>query len=116
MAKQPWTLEFYTDLRGKSPIREFIDNLPLRERNAVRRYLDRLEKWGTGLGMPYARHLRGPIWELRPPHDRFLYTALPTRRIVVLHAHRKQKGREPKQDIELALRRLAEMDRREGRG
>lgn len=61
MAKQPWTLEFYTDQRGKSPIQEFIDNLPLKERNAVRRYLDRLENWGTALGMPHARRLRGPI-------------------------------------------------------
>lgn len=115
MAKQPWILEFYADSRGRSPIQGFIDNLPLKERNVVRRYLDMLEKWGTALEMPYVRHLRGPIWELRPPRDRFLYTTLPTRRIVVLHAHRKQKGREPKQDIELALRRLAEIDRREGR-
>ncbi|GEM_PF-4389120 len=62
--------------------------------------------------MPAARHIEGPILELRPPRSRFLYV-IKGRRIIVLVALRKQKGETPPREIKLAFRRLAEVERRE---
>ena len=54
-----WFIEFYTDHRGKSPVVEFLDSLPKRERNDVRNTLRLLREFGVVLSMPHARPVKG---------------------------------------------------------
>ena len=46
---------------------------------------------------------------VRPGPNRLLYTARVRHCFIVLHAFRKQSGKTPRQDLELALRRMAEL-------
>ena len=104
-----WTLEFYSDARGKSPVLEFINGLPESERAKVYMGLRLLREFGAVLGMPHARPLTGhkPIWELRAGPIRVLYFARAGRRFILLHVFRKKTGETPKREIAAAERRMA---------
>jgi len=71
MPEQPststWSVEFYTDVRDRSPVGEFLDALPKPERVEARNVIRLLQEFGTLLGMPHARPLTGyrKLWELR---------------------------------------------------
>lgn len=109
-----WTIEFYTDGRGKSPVEEFIDDLPEPQQRAVARMLLLLEEFGVNLGSQYAKHIEGKIWELRPKPNRLLYFAHTGCRFIILHAFRKKTRRTQRKDIAIAERRMAEFLEREG--
>ena len=76
-----WQIEFYTNRRGRSPVLDFINGLPVRERAAVRNVLRLLREFGTLLRLPHARPLRDKVWELRPRDIRLLYFAHTDRRL-----------------------------------
>lgn len=84
-----WTVEFYSDRRGRSPAREFLRSLNEHERAEALRLIRLLREMGMELGMPYARPIGG-MWELRTGPNRFFYVAVKGRRFVVLHAYRKR--------------------------
>jgi len=114
--EQPeWTIEFYTDARGKSAVVKFIDGLPVRERARVRNYLRLLREFGVLLGMPQARPVsgHGKLWELRPGAIRLFYLAHTGRRFVILHGFRKKSQKTPKREIVTAEQRMAEFQERE---
>lgn len=68
-----WSVEFYVDHRGKQPAVEFANNLSAPERARARNVFRLLQEFGTSIGMPYARHIEGALWELRPGPNRFFY-------------------------------------------
>jgi phage-related protein len=105
-----WTIEFYTDARGKSAVVEFISGLPERERAKARNYLRLLREFGILLGMPYARPVSGhrKLWELRPGAIRLFYFAHTGRRFIILHAFRKKSQKTPRREITTAEQRMAE--------
>ena len=74
-----------------------------------------LETFGPQhVGLPHVRPLGGKLWEMRLTGrdgiGRAIYTAAPARRLVVLHAFVKKTQKTPRQAMELALKRLKEMD------
>ncbi len=110
-AQQPeWTIEFYTDERGRSPVIEFINGLPARERARVRNVLRLLREFGVLLRLPHARPVSGysGLWELRAGAIRLFYFAYMGRRFIILHAFHKKTQKAPKQEIATAERRRAE--------
>jgi phage-related protein len=117
MIKQtaPWTIEFFTRERGDSPVKDFVDDLPTKDRAQVDKYLRLLRELGTKLGPPHTKPIRGhsPLWELRPPGIRLYYFAHTGRRFVVLEAHRKKRPRATQQHIIRAEQRMAECLERE---
>jgi len=112
MNEQVWEIELYTDRRGRSPVAEFLDGLPLRDRNDARNALRLLREFGIRLGMPHAKKIKGlsNIWELRAGSIRLFYVARPGRRFVVLHAFRKKSQKTPVQEILVAERRMVEVE------
>lgn len=110
-----WTVEFYADARGPSPVEDFVDSLPESEQAKVYNSLRLLREFGVQIGMPHARPLRGhsPLWELRPFPNRLIYFAYRGRRLIVLHGFRKQSNKTPRQEIEIAERRMEEFLRRQ---
>jgi phage-related protein len=108
MAELPgWTLDFYTDARGRSPVAEFLASLPVGERARCARVLALLQDFGLHLGMPHARPV-GDLWELRAGAGRLFYVAYRERRFVILHGYLKKSRRAPIGEIEVARRRLAD--------
>ena len=63
--------------------------------------------------MPYARHLKGKLWELRISSGRLGYQVLcfarAGRRFVLLRVFRKKTQKTPRREIDTALRRMAEL-------
>jgi phage-related protein len=115
MEQTGWRIEFYTDAEGKSPVLEFINNLPAQDRAKIRNAIRLLREFGVLLKMPHARPLTGhkPLWELRPGSIRVLYFAHVGRRFVILHAFRKKGQKTPLRQIATAERRLADLLERE---
>ena len=107
-----WSIEFYVDARGRSPVRDFIDSLPLREQAAVYHDLDLLVEFGVRLGMPHARPV-DDLWELRSGPARVFYVAYTGRRFLLLHGYHKKGQKASRRDIETAKRRLADFIQRD---
>ena len=66
-----------------------------------------------GVGAPHVRHLTGPLWEMRLRGkggiSRALYVTVRDRRVVVVRAFVKKTPKTPRREIDLALRRAAEV-------
>ena len=112
MAGKPagWTILFYNDARGNSPVLEYLNELPDRERARVRNHLRLLQEFGTKLGMPHVRSLteHKPLWELRSGAIRLFYFAHTGRRFIVLHGFRKKGRKTPQRHIVAAERFMAD--------
>ena len=108
-APPAWRIVFYKDARGNDPIEEYLNRLPAAERVAAVEAIRLLQEFGTFLGMPHAKHIRGKVWELRPEANRFFYFAYVGRRFIILHAYRKQSRKIPRRELAVAERRLAEV-------
>lgn len=104
-----WQIRFYEDYRGRSPVLEFINRLPTRDKAKITNTLRLLEEFGTRLGMPHARPIEGKLWELRPGGNRLFYFLFTGRTFVILHGFKKQTLRTPDREIEIAKRRLVEL-------
>jgi phage-related protein len=77
--------------------------------NKISAYIQTLMREGVAAGMPTMRHLGGDIWELRPLDNRILFAAWDGESFVLLHQFLKQTQKTPRQEIEKAKRRLAEL-------
>jgi len=107
-----WRVEFYQDARGRRPVEEWLAGLQDPARARMRRAIQLLETYGVQLTMPYARHLRGKVWELRVAAGRrdyrVLYAAVIGRRFILLHGFAKATAKTPAGELELAERRYAD--------
>ena len=105
-----WSIEYYQSVAGRYPVKDFIDSLDARGNAGIARTLDLLEEFGTELGMPYARHIKKQLWELRIREGRnryrIIYFLAAGQGFVLLHGFSKKTGPIPRSDIETAERRL----------
>lgn len=112
-----WTVEFYTGASGKAPVADFLKALPPRTRDHIFQHINLLQEQGVLLGMPYVRHLRGKLWELRVRTRggtyRLIYFIFTGRRIILLHAFVKKTEKTPARELKTAERRLADFLERE---
>lgn len=107
--KSRWRIVFYQNQRGKSPPLEFINSLPIIEQAKIRNTLRLLQEFGTNLGMPHAKQIRGKLWELRPGGIRLFYFAYIGEQFVILHGFRKKSLKAPEREIEIALQRMKDL-------
>ena len=70
------------------------------------RTIDLLERFGIALGMPYAKHVEGELWELRARSGtsqyRIIYFLFTGKVFVLLHGFAKKSGRIPERDLKTA--------------
>jgi phage-related protein len=114
-----YTIRFYKDRRGKSPVAEYIKGLAeKKDKNSrvklekINDYLQALQEGGTHIGEPYVKHLAGDIWELRPLRDRILYAAWNGQSFVLLHHFIKKTQKTPQWEIKKAKQNLADFRER----
>jgi phage-related protein len=104
----------YATAGGRRPVKEFVDELDEEEVAAVVAALKEVEEQG----LRDARHLRGPIYEVRAKGNRAFYRilfALQGRRgqvLLALVAFKKKTQKTPHQLIRLAERRLRDWEER----
>jgi len=110
-----WTLEFYSDHRGREPALEYIENQTTTDQAHIAHYMALLQDLGVRISEPYAKHVAGKLWELRPQPHRLIYFMFTGRRIVILHAFRKTSNKTRRRDIDIARKRMHDFIDREER-
>jgi len=105
---------FYKDKNGRRPVLEYMQELARKgdkdsrvKANKIRDYVKYLREAGPRAKEPYAKHLDGDIWELRPIRDRILYAAWDGQSFILLHHFQKETQKTPRREIEQAKRNLA---------
>ena len=105
-------IHFYQTDSGREPVREYLEQLK-KSKNIndikllfeINTYITLLADRGCNLGLPYSRHLRDEIWELRPKSDRILYCCVKDNNIYLLHNFKKASQKTPLKEIKTALQR-----------
>lgn len=98
---------YFLDERGRNPVKEFIDSLPIKEQAKVFAYLIELKNQGYNLRRPIADYVGNGIYELRPKNNRIFYFFFLKERVVLVHAVRKKTKKIPPKDFKLSIRRKA---------
>ena len=121
-----FSIEFYKDGSGREPIVEYIrelNNSALTNKDdrihhkKIIEYLDVLSEYGVRAGMPYIKHIDGPIWELRPTNDRVFFFYWKNQTYLMLHHYIKKTEKAPPREIEQAKRNLKDhLERSESNG
>lgn len=116
--EQEWSIVFYVDEHGNEPVLEFLQRLDGRTQARFDWSIEQLRIRNIHAREPLVRHIEGKIWELRRESKtniyRLLYTFLSGRRILFLHGFQKRTQKTPREEIEIALRRLNSFIQREG--
>jgi phage-related protein len=106
---------FYKDRNGRRPVLEYIKGLSSKTDKdsriklvKIREYIKYLREMGQQAKEPYAKHLEGEIWELRPLRDRILYAAWDGKSFILLHHFKKDTQKTPRREIKQAKRNLAD--------
>jgi phage-related protein len=105
--KREYKVKFYKDIEtGRSPVVEYVEKLPLREKAKVLKYIDFLRENRGYLNEPYSRHIKGKIRELRVDfarkRHRIFYFTFIKKTIILLYAFLKKTRRTPKLEIKKA--------------
>jgi phage-related protein len=101
-----WHIYYYDKANGASPVKDYIDALPLRERAKTLAFIGLLEAHGPQLPRPYADLLKDGIHELRikltGTQVRILYFFCYQNIIVLTNVFEKHTGAVPESEILLA--------------
>ena len=106
---------FYENSKGECPIGEYIEKLASKndkdsriKLNKIYDHINYLRREGLQAKKPYAEHLSGEIWELKPIRDRILYAEWNEKSYILLHLFMKATRKTPKREIEQAKRNLSD--------
>ena len=119
-----WQIFYYSNMDGVMPVKEYIDNLSIRERAKTMAFIGLLEDRGPNLPRPYADLLDDGIHELRikltGTQVRILYFFCYQNIIVLTNVFDKHSDKVDNTEIKLAqksrtdfLERFMEKDIRE---
>jgi phage-related protein len=106
-----YLVEYYTE-NGKSPVFDFISSLNHKHQAKILREIDLLAEFGFSLGLPHIKSIKNSdgLWELRIKHSsnnfRILYFHYSQGKFVLLHGFKKTTSKTPKNDINIALKRM----------
>ena len=110
---------YYQDKDGQKPVEEHIRKLTSKtdkdsriKASKILDYINYLRATGPQAREPYAKHLDGDIWELRPLRDRILYAAWDGKSFILLHIFQKSTQKTPPQEIKKAKRLLTDYKER----
>ena len=106
-------VRFFRSANGKMPVREWLLELDAEDRQVVGQDIQKIE-FGWPVGMPYCRPLGRGLWEVRSDISsgritRILF-CVRDGQMGLLHGFVKKTQKTPQQDIDLALRRMKELD------
>jgi phage-related protein len=113
-----WSIVFYLEDSGASPVEEFLDSLDAKTQRRLAWSIEQLRLRNVTARAPLARHLEGKLWELREESQtniyRVIYFFFTGRQIIFVHGFQKKTQKTPRREIELALRRWEHFIQREG--
>jgi len=90
-----WEIEFFATASGEEVVADFLDRLPRKHRAKAIWEIELLALQGTGLTLPYVKHIDGDLWELRIKFSsdilRIFYFVPVENKIVLLHGFVKKR-------------------------
>lgn len=103
---------FYIAASGRNPVREWIMDLPLLDRQTVGKDIQKV-KFGWPIGRPHCAPLGNGLWEVRSTLDsdriaRVIF-CMGEGQMILLHGFIKKTQKTPQAEMELALRRKREV-------
>jgi phage-related protein len=111
-----WEIELFATANGKEVVADFLDSLPYRHRAKAIWEIELLAMQGTGLMLPYVRHIDGELWELRIKFgsdiSRIFYFIPAKNKIVLLHGFVKKTDKTPAGEIDITKKRLLDYKER----
>lgn len=75
-ARNEWTIEFYTEENGASPVQDFLDRLDDKTQVRFAWSIEQLRLRNTQARPPLVRHLEDKLWELREESTTNIYRVL----------------------------------------
>jgi len=111
-----WSIDYYKTESGKIPAYDFINSLPLSMRAKAFKELEMLEELGTSITMPYSRHIKDGVFELRIQFasdiSRVFYFFYAGNNIILTNGFIKKTQKTPPAEIEKAIKYKADYERR----
>ena len=106
MIMNDYGIKYYINNRGRVPVKEYIDQLSIKEQAKVLKYVGFLKENEGKLDEPYSRHIEGKIRELRVDFHRnkhrIFYFTFIGRKIILLRAFLKKTKKTPQNEISQA--------------
>ena len=103
----------YETSSGRSPIEDFISDLPRADQARFADVFEGIEKYGLGCPRVQFRQLLGKLWEVKfnTPSGgyRIAYVVVETDTMVWLHTFKKKTQKTPTGDLEIAEKRMKEV-------
>ncbi len=104
--KEEWRVEFFKQANCHVPVKDYLETLDEKYQAKIIAYIELLRAHGGRLHEPYAKQIKGSIWELRVDFgrlaSRMFYFLSVGKRIVLLHAFMKKTAKTPLREIEKA--------------
>jgi len=104
---------FYRTGTGKEPVRDWLKDLSRQDKKIIGGDVKTVQ-YGWPMGMPVVRKLSTGLWEIRSRLDkriaRIIFTVSDDK-MVLLHGFIKKSQKTPKEDMELAVKRKARLER-----
>lgn len=103
-----YKVTFFCDqMTGRIPVQEYLDNVTIKERAKILKYIEFLRQHNGVLDEPYTKHIRNKIRELRVDfgknrHRIFFFTFV-DKNIILLHAFHKTTAQTPEAEISRAI-------------
>ena len=105
-----WSIVFYLDANGNSPVEEFLDSLDRKALAQIDWAIEQLRIRNVQAREPFVKHLDGKLWELRRESGgnayRILYFFFTGRKIVFVNAFQKKTPKIPQDEIKIAQARM----------
>lgn len=101
-------VRYYRSLRGDEPVREYLVNVPKRERDDWDEALSLIATFGFDAPISF-RQLDGKLWEIRIGRHRVAYVVLRGPEMILPHAFKKQSQRTSDRDLRVARKRADEV-------
>lgn len=105
------SVRFYREVSGSEPVRDWLLSLTSAERREVGIDIKTVQ-FGWPLGMPVVDHIDRDIWEVRTRLANRLARVLfvlEGSEMILLHGFIKKERSTPRQDLELARKRLRKL-------
>lgn len=110
-----WTIDLYVDLKGRSPVQEWLEELQAKDREKVTNYIELLAQYFPWDGK-HVRAVRYGLSELRVTRSsnpyRILFFPAADRRLVLVHGFHKKDYQIPVLDLETARKRMEDWKER----
>ena len=108
-----WKVTYFVSASGTNPVKDFLD-VNLKAKVKALRIFSNIEEYGLASVIPHIKKLAGtPLWEIRILGEdsvRILYVTRSEKQILLLHAFVKKTYKTPLKEINVALKRLREVN------